>query len=86
MGTKNNPGNFDCYQNALPDEPMFILLAHDPEFAEIVRKWAMKRHNDIACGERPLSDIDMVDEAYKCADDGAKWRRLNYGKWRNAQS
>lgn len=30
MGTKSNPTQFDCYANALPDEPMFILLARDP--------------------------------------------------------
>ena len=29
MGTKNNPGQFDCYRNAEPDEPMFVLLARD---------------------------------------------------------
>lgn len=23
MGSKTNPGQFDCYANALPDEPMF---------------------------------------------------------------
>lgn len=26
MGTKNRSGDFDCYANAEPDEPMFILL------------------------------------------------------------
>ena len=26
MGTKNNPGRFDCYGNAEPDEPIFVLL------------------------------------------------------------
>lgn len=26
MGSKNNPGKYDCYEAADPDEPMFILL------------------------------------------------------------
>ena len=26
---KENPGRFDCYANALPDEPMFVLLARE---------------------------------------------------------
>lgn len=26
MGTKNNPGNFDCYANAEPDEPQLHKL------------------------------------------------------------
>jgi hypothetical protein len=30
MGTKSNPGPFDCYAKAEPDEPMFVLLARDP--------------------------------------------------------
>ena len=25
MGTKNEPGEFDCYAAAEPDEPMFII-------------------------------------------------------------
>jgi hypothetical protein len=82
MGTKNNPGKFDCYANALPDEPMFVLLARDPDFARLVKKWAMRRLRDIECGERPESDLDMMPEAFKCASFGPVWRRNNLGAWR----
>lgn len=82
MGTKNDPGEFDCYANALRDEPMFILLARDPDFARLVREWAVRRGQDIACGNRPGSDMPMVDEAYATATRGAKWRLNNMGKWR----
>lgn len=82
MATKNNPGEFDCYANALPDEPMFILLARDPDFYRLVSEWAVNRTRQIACGERPQSDMDMVIEAVGCAEDGQRWRRLNMGKWR----
>jgi hypothetical protein len=82
MGTKDKPAPFDCYANALPDEPMFILLARDPDFQRLVEEWAHQRQLDIRCGERPMSDMDMVCEAYKCAADGAQWRRENMGKWR----
>lgn len=82
MGTKENPGNFDCYENALPDEPMFVLLARDPDFARLIRLWAEKRRDDIAAGERPIKDMLMVNEAFSCATDGSHWRRLNLGKWR----
>ena len=37
MGTKNNPGVFDCYANAEPDEPMFVLLGRDKDAATLVR-------------------------------------------------
>ncbi len=82
MGTKNNPGKFDCYNNALPDEPMFVLLARDPDFNYYVQKWAKRRIRDILCGERPNSDMEMVNEAYSCAVEGQNWRKKNLGKWR----
>lgn len=82
MGTKNKPAQFDCYANALPDEPMFILLARDPDFARLVKEWATKRARDIDCGERPDTDLAMVIEAKQCAAEGAEWRRRNMGKWR----
>ena len=46
MGTKNNPGKFDCYEAAAPDEPMFILLARDPVAPYLVRIWASIRKGD----------------------------------------
>lgn len=82
MGTKNNPGQFDCYDAALPDEPMFVLLARDPDFALRVRKWAFNRQRAVECGERPLSDMELVREAIECASAGANWRRQNMGAWR----
>lgn len=83
MGTKNNPGKFDCYDKALPDEPMFILLARDPDFYRFVTKWAKNRVRQINCGERPSSDYDLVVEANLCANEGERWRRMNNdSKWR----
>lgn len=43
MGTKNNPSKFDCYANAHPDEPMFVLLGRDPFAADLVEEWARRR-------------------------------------------
>lgn len=43
MGSKINPGQFDCYAAALLDEPMFILLARDQSAPEMLRQWAYKR-------------------------------------------
>ena len=84
MGTKNNPGVFDCYANALPDEPMFVLLARDPDFQRLLLEWAERRSFDIRCGERPESDRGMVQEAIECGKRGAEWRRDNMGKWRKS--
>jgi hypothetical protein len=77
MGTKNNPAEFDCYKNAEPDEPMFILLARDRSAPDIVREWAKKRRNLIILGEKPSEDLKMVEEAYQCAEKMEQWRATN---------
>lgn len=60
MATKNNPGKFDCYANAGPDEPMFVLLGRDPHAGLLVRLWALIRHGED-------EDEEKVDEALECA-------------------
>ncbi len=60
MGTKNNPGQFDCYANAAPDEPMFVLLGRDKHAPTLVRLWAILRAGE---GE----DEEKVAEAHACA-------------------
>lgn len=84
MGTKNNPGKFDCYKAALPDEPMFVLLARDEEAPAHVRNWARARANMIAVGTLPPEDILGVLEALELADTMERWRRRNTDKapWR----
>jgi hypothetical protein len=52
MASKAQPAKYDCYNNALPDEPMFVLLARDPAAPFLVEQWAIRRHNAIANGER----------------------------------
>lgn len=60
MGTKDNPGAFDCYANAAPDEPMFVLLGRDRHAPRLVEWWANLRENE---GEDPAK----VAEARDCA-------------------
>ena len=67
MGTKNKPGSYDCYANAHPDEPMFILLGRDPFAAGLVEEWARRRE-----AERGWSA--KVDEARACAHAMRAWR------------
>ena len=70
MGTKNNPGDYDCYANADPDEPMFVLLARDRYAPALVRQWAAKREMG---GEATAK----VAEARQCADAMEQWRQDN---------
>lgn len=73
MGTKNNPGNFDCYHNADPDEPMFILLGRDKHAPLLVKLWADLRAME---GE----DHMKVCEAIQCATNMAKFRAERQSK------
>jgi len=82
MGSKNNPGKFDCYDKALPDEPMFVLLARDPTAPDRVEFWAKERETAIDVGKRPETDRAMVEEARQCAADMRAWRKDNLGRWR----
>ncbi len=70
MGTKNNPGEFDCYANAADDEPMFVLLARDSKAPGAVRRWAKR-------AEREGGDPEKIAEARQCAKDMEAWRRAN---------
>lgn len=61
---------------------MFVLLARDPQFCELILQWADQREREIFCGLRPDSDIEAVFEARRCAMRGQTWRKQNNGKWR----
>ena len=66
MGTKNNPGNYDCYANAHTDEPMFVLLGRDPIGGALVRLWAEARET-LKPGDK------KIVEAQECAASMDEW-------------
>lgn len=68
MGTKNNPGNFDCYANAEPDEPMFVLLARDRDAPAVIEEWVRRRKE-----RYPYSDAFKIEEALRCANEMRAW-------------
>ena len=70
MGTKNNPGAYDCYANAHPDEPMFILLGRDPAAGALVRLWC-----DIRDEAKPGDEKNAakISEAAACATAMEAW-------------
>ena len=67
MGTKLNPGAYDCYANAEPDEPMFVLLGRDKHAPTLVWLWATLRELD---QEAP----DKVAEARDCVEEMLAWQ------------
>ena len=68
MGTKNNPGKFDCYANAGPDEPMFVLLARDPLAAHLVSLWSKMRYGDTEAATRVFEDLVRKHAAAYCVE------------------
>lgn len=71
MATKNNPGKFDCYTNAEPDEPMFILLGRDPTAKAVLRYWERLR----LLHELNKPDDEQIVEAHECADSMERYLR-----------
>lgn len=72
MGTKNEPGAFDCYANAKDDEPLFTLLARDPLAPALVDLWAERRQ------AQRVDSAEKVDEARACAEAMHVWYRAHH--------
>lgn len=75
MGTKENPGAFDCYSRAEPNEPMFVLLGRDPATTILVDAWIALRAD---------GDPAKLEEAKACADAAYTWlmNSEKRGEWR----
>jgi hypothetical protein len=73
MGSKNQPGKFDCYSKAEPDEPMFVLLGRDPAAGVLVQFWVELRRS---AGD---DNEDQLDEALRCAEAMTQWA-IDHGK------
>lgn len=69
MGTKENPGVFDCHGKAAPDEPTFTLLARDPAASVLVGLWVVAR---VGIGKNDEDDA-QVQEANECSHRMAEW-------------
>jgi len=73
MGTKLNPGKFDCYAKAKPDEPMFILLARDKLTPFLICAWAI-------LSRLRGKPTQQILEAVECARNAAIWRAERNGE------
>ncbi len=69
MGTKANPSAWDCYANAKPDEPMFVLLGRDPMAEQLVLMWAK------GAEMRSPDEVEKISEAKVCAAAMANYCR-----------
>lgn len=76
MGTRRNPGNYNCYANADPHEPMFTLLGRDKFGASLVRLWVAARQA-ISGGSR--AETEKLLEAGVVSSDMQKWCQSKKG-------
>lgn len=68
MGTKNNPGIYDCYAKAGPDEPIFTFRANDPMAPDMIDEWVLRA---TARGV----PLPKRQEAATIAEDMRAWKR-----------
>ncbi len=86
MGSKNNPGEFDCYAAADPDEPLFTVLARCRLSPPLVRLYAAVRGRDLVGAHVAFNDLlaasmtkgpadtAKLAEARGCAAEMESWR------------
>ena len=81
MGTKNNPGEYDCYAKLADDEPYFLLRAKDIAAHETVRKWVEMRRQfrmfQSPFGVPTPKQEAKLQEAMKVAEAMNQWFHEN---------
>lgn len=78
MGTKNNPGKYDCLAAAEPDEPTFTLLGRDSTASWVILFWRGLKLKMRQQGKSGISD-EKLEEASTCAAEMQKWTK-DHGK------
>jgi hypothetical protein len=87
VGTKNNPGQYDCYAKAEPDEPIFTLRGKDVSAPYLVQLWTFVRRGEFDRAARVVESMkndprilalvgecEKFDEALDCALAMREWR------------
>lgn len=77
MSTKQEPGPFDGFERAAPNEPIFTLAAHDVLAAPLVREWVDRRRKAILAADLPdeKERLELIQcrEAEDIADAMIEW-------------
>lgn len=74
MSTKDMAGAYDCYESAEQNEPMFVLLARDPQAPDTIRWWVEERQ---LYGTGFVEETDQEREALAVALQMEEWRKIN---------
>jgi hypothetical protein len=73
MANKMHPGMFRCYEAALPDEPMFVILGRDPAGPATLEFWANERHRQGKTTDP--DDNSRIGGSLREADEMRDWRK-----------
>lgn len=68
MGTKKNPGKFDCYKEAADDEPLFIIRGSDSTAGALIVLWRALKKQLREDGKSTISN-DRLEEALALRDE-----------------
>lgn len=71
--TKTHPGSFRCWEAALPDEPVFVILGRDPAAPATLEFWAHERVRQDKT--HTPDDKSRIAAAIDEAKDMAEWRQ-----------
>lgn len=75
MGTKNQPGSFDCYAGLEEDEPFFVLKGTDPSAPLAVILWSeLYRERKQRAGQWNDRAVAKYCEAHNVANAMTAWR------------
>ena len=89
MNNKTEPSQFDAYQKAEDDEPVFTLLGRDPMAPSLIEAWAYLRSGQIGAAEiafRAAADAAahispqmpgeaQIRSAFEVAEKARNWLR-----------
>ncbi len=67
MGTKLEPGKYDCYANAKPDEPMMVLLARGDQSPLLTELWAAVKAGDYTAFDQAIDGLEKLLNANRAA-------------------
>ncbi|MDX1371011.1 MAG: hypothetical protein R3321_00985 [Nitrososphaeraceae archaeon] len=83
MGTKKNPGKFDCYNNLKDDEPYFVIMGRDPVGSFIINNWILLRQSITEKGEDGESvEKEKFKEASELSLKMSEYAKKVHGKER----
>lgn len=71
MGTKTNPGTYDCLGKLADNEPFFVLRGQDMTSPRFVRAWAAAAES-LGCPPEKVAEARQVANAM---DDWPKKKR-----------